>query len=86
MPKMNKTVVVTMDDELYCWLNKESIECELSKSAIIRNALLERKKTNVDDFPSITFGDPDIKDSQREMLGDDADYLDAAGIDNIGCK
>lgn len=25
-------------------------------------------------------------DANREMLGDDADYLEAADIDNVGCK
>ena len=27
-----------------------------------------------------------LQDAQREMLGDDADYFEAAGIDDIGCK
>ena len=27
-----------------------------------------------------------VRDSQREMLGGEADYFEAAGIDNIGCK
>ena len=27
-----------------------------------------------------------MKESQREMLGNDADYFEAAGIDDIGCK
>jgi len=26
------------------------------------------------------------RDANREMLGDDADYFEAAGIDDIGCK
>ena len=28
----------------------------------------------------------ELQDANREMLGDDADYFEAAGIDDIGCK
>ena len=27
-----------------------------------------------------------LEDANREMFGDEADYFEAAGIDNIGCK
>jgi len=43
--KMNKTVVVTMDDELYKWLNVVSTKYDLSKSEIIRSALKPLKAT-----------------------------------------